>query len=88
MTEPSKKPTIEQELRALKEKLETYAKGHTKPTPEVLADLTKGIHELGDHMIAFHLRLKKLEENTPEWSTSGWRPPPGADQGSFVVRED
>ncbi|HMK98691.1 MAG TPA: hypothetical protein VK428_00730 [Acidimicrobiales bacterium] len=81
-------PRVEQELRHLKEKLATYTKGQTNPTPEVLADLARGVHELGDHMIALHRRLEKLEANTPQWTTRGWEPPPGADQGSFVVREE
>ena len=87
MTEPRSKATIEQELRHLREKLETYTEGHTNPTPAVLADLTKGIHELGDHVIALHRRLEKLEADKPEWTTRGWDPPPGADGGSFIGRE-
>jgi len=62
MTEPRSKPTVEQELRNLRDTLERYTKGHTNPTPKVAADLTKGIHELGDHMIALNRRLQKLEE--------------------------
>jgi len=88
MTEPPSTPSVAQELGHLKEKLETYTKGHTNPTPEAFADLAKGVHELSDHVIALHRRLEKLEANTPQWTTRGWEPPPGSDQGSFVVRED
>jgi len=88
MTERPSTPSIAQELRRLQEKLETYTKGHTNPTGEVLADLAKGIHELGDHMIALHERLESLEANTPQWTTRGWEPPPGADSGTFVNREE
>jgi len=88
MSEPPDSPRIEQELRHLKEKLETYTKGHTNPTPAVLADLAKGFDRLGDHVIALHRRLEKLEANTPQWTTRGWEPPPGTDLGSFIVRED
>jgi len=88
MTEPRSTAKIEQELSHLKEKLETYSQGHTNPTPEVLADLARGVHELGDHMIALHRRLETLESNAPQWTTRGWEQPAGADHGSFVVREE
>jgi len=88
MGEPARSPSIEQDLRRLKETLQTYTKGHTNPTPEVLADLAKGVHELGDHVVALHHRLEKLEADMPQWTTRGWEPPPGTDHGSFVVRED
>ena len=88
MPEPRNTSTIEQRIRDLKEKLDTYLKGPANPTPEVLADLARGVHELGDHLIALHRRVEKLEENTPQWTTRGWEPPPGGDQGSFVVREE
>lgn len=75
--EPNAEPTIEQELTRIKGTLNQYKTGHPTPTQEVVVDLTKAIHDMSDHVIALDRRLKKLEEDQPEWTTRGWIGPEG-----------
>ncbi len=77
MAEGPEKRTVEQELRDLANTLDKYASGEVQLTEEVVADLGKALHGVGDHLVDLHRRVEKLEENTPEWTTRGWVPPPG-----------
>lgn len=77
MTEPRREPTVEEELQRLKGTLDKYTEGHTNPTPEVVADLTKAIHQLDDHIIELHRRLETVEASQEEWTTRGWTAPSG-----------
>lgn len=77
MQGPNAAPTIEQELKKIKGTLSKYKTGHPTLTPEVIIDLTKAIHDLSDHVIALDRRLKKLEEDQPQWTTRGWIGPEG-----------
>lgn len=70
---------IENRIRELKETLEKYTTGKEHPMPAAVADLTKAIHEIGDHLIDLHRRIEKIEETHPDWTTRGWTPPPGSD---------
>jgi hypothetical protein len=45
-------------------------------------DLAKAIHTIGDHLVALHRRLERLEATQSEWTTHGWEAPPGADHSS------
>lgn len=79
MTETGDPQGIENRIHDLKGALDKYISGTEHPTPAVVADLTKAIHEVGDHLVELHRRIGKLEETLPEWSTRGWTPPPGSD---------
>ena len=68
---------VEQEIHDLKKSLEKYASGEVHLSSEVVSDLGKAMHDIGDHLVDFHRRIEKLEEDNPEWTTRGWGPPPG-----------
>jgi len=72
MPEPAAELTIEQKLRNLKRTISKYKRGRPTPTPEVVVDVTKAIHELSDHLITLNRRIEKLERNQKEWTTRGW----------------
>lgn len=75
MSESRGELTIEQRLQGLKETLSRYKKGHPIPTPEVVTDLARAIHELGDHLSELNRRLEKLEQDKEQWTTKGWIDP-------------
>ena len=77
MAEKPEKRTVEQELRELATTLDKYGSGEGRLTKEMVTDLSKAIHGIGGHLVDLHHRVEKLEENTPEWTTRGWDPPPG-----------
>jgi hypothetical protein len=77
--QPTKAGAIEDELEKLKASIEKYSTGHTQPTPEVVADLTKAIHDLSNHVETLGRRMEAIEDSHPEWTTHGWEPPPGSD---------
>ena len=77
MAEDPGKRTAEQELRDLASTLDKYASGEVQLTEDVVTDLSKALHGIGDHLVDLHRRVDKLEESTPEWTTRGWIPPPG-----------
>lgn len=75
--EPHAEPTIAREARRIKETLDKYMAGRTAATEEVVTDLANAIHDLSDHLTTLDRRLKKLEEDQPEWTTRGWIGPEG-----------
>jgi len=77
MAESPEKRNVEQELRALMRSLDKYVSGNAELNSEVVTDLGKAIHAIGDHVVDLHQRIERLEEGTPEWTTRGWGPPPG-----------
>jgi hypothetical protein len=77
MAEEPERRTVEQELRDLANTLDKYASAEVHLSQEVVTDLSKAVHVIGDHLVDLHQRIEKLEENTPEWTTRGWGPPPG-----------
>lgn len=79
MSEVNDQRNIEEAVGALKASTGKYASGQAQPSPEVVADLTKAIHDLSDHLVDLHRRIKKIEESHDEWTTRGWLPPPGSD---------
>jgi len=66
-------------ISELKASLDKYLTGAEKPTAEALAEVTKAVHELADHIVDIHKRFERVEDSLPEWTTRGWMPPPGSD---------
>lgn len=79
MTESGDRQGIENKIHELKGAIDKYITGKQQPTPTVVADLMKAIHEMGDHLVELHRRVEAIEEMLPEWTTRGWSPPPGSD---------
>jgi len=77
MAESPEKRSVEQELRELMRSLDKYVSGNAVLSSEVVTDLGKAIHDIGDHVVDLHQRIQRLEEDKPEWTTRGWEPPPG-----------
>jgi hypothetical protein len=75
----AKAGVIEDQLASLKASIEKYATGHAQPTPTVVADLTKAIHDLSDQVESLLRRVQGIEDSHDEWTTHGWAPPPGSD---------
>lgn len=71
--------TLEDEIHDLQARLAAYARGDEHPSAKVVADLSAAIHDLGDHLVALHQRVERIEDSQGEWTTRGWEPPPGAD---------
>lgn len=70
---------IEEAVADLKASTARYASGGATPSTEALADLTRAIHDVSDHLVDLHRRIKKIEDSHDEWTTRGWLPPPGSD---------
>ena len=70
---------IEEAVAKLKATTARYAGGGAQSSPEALSDLTKAIHDIGDHLVDLHRRIRRIEESQDEWTTRGWLPPPGSD---------
>jgi hypothetical protein len=77
--ERAKAGAIEDQLERLRTSIEKYATGHAEPTPKVVADLTKAIHDLSDHVQSLLRRVQEIEDSHDEWTMHGWVPPPGSD---------
>ena len=80
MTHEAEKPgAIEGELEKLKESIEKYTTGKSELTPTALADVTKAVHDLSDHVATLARHIQAIEDTHPEWTTHGWESPPGSD---------
>ncbi len=76
--ERAKAGAIENQLESLKASIEKYATGNAEPTPAVVADLTKAVRDLSDHVESLLHRVQRIEDSHEEWTTHGWEPPPGS----------
>jgi len=74
----SDESNIEKAVAKLKATTARHAR-EKQLSPEALADLTNAIHDIGDHLVDLHRRIKRIEESQEEWTTRGWLPPPGSD---------
>ena len=72
-------PNAEVRISELKASIDKYLTGAEGTTAEALAEVTKAVHELADHVVDLHKRFARVEESLPEWTTHGWMPPPGRD---------
>ena len=77
--EPGKAGAIEGELEKLKASIEKYTTGKSEPTAAALADVTKAVHDLSDHVATLARHIRAIEDTHPEWTTHGWVSPPGSD---------
>jgi hypothetical protein len=80
MKDQNQQQSIEDDIRGLRQSLDKYAAEGVHTIPELVPDLSNAIHKIGGHLVALHRRLERLEETEPEWTTRGWKPPPGADR--------
>lgn len=74
---PSSEPSLEEALGRLKASIAKHAEAGATPTHEAVADLTKAVRELSDHLVTLGGRIDRLEKSAPEWTIRGWEPPPG-----------
>ena len=79
MPEVGGHPNAEGRISELKASIAKYLSAAEEPTAEALADVTRAIHELADHVVDLQKRFERAEESLPEWTTHGWEPPPGTD---------
>jgi hypothetical protein len=77
--EAQKVGAIKGDLEKLKASIEKYASGKAEPTPTALADLTRAVHDLSDHVATLAHHIQAIEDSHPEWTTQGWDAPPGSD---------
>jgi len=82
MQHPKAQQSIEHDIHALAQSLDKYASDGAHVIPELVPDLTRAVHGIGDHLVALHRRLERLEAAENEWTTRGWEPPPGADRSA------
>lgn len=73
------RPNVGDRISELKAALGKYLTGAEAPTAEALAEVTRAVHELADHVGDLHERFERFENSLPEWTTHGWTPPPGSD---------
>ncbi len=70
---------IEGELEKLKASIEKYTAGKSDPTPTALADITKAVRDLSDHVATLARHIQAVKDSHPQWTTHGWESPPGSD---------
>jgi hypothetical protein len=71
-------PNPEERISELKASIGKYLSGAEEPTGEALAEVTRALHELADHVVELDKRFERVEASLPEWTTQGWRPSPGS----------
>ena len=67
----------ETRIRELQASIHRYLGGAETATGDALAEVTRALHELADHVVDLHKRFERVEQSIPEWTTHGWMPPPG-----------
>jgi hypothetical protein len=75
---------IEQRIKELRASLAKYETGAAQLDAQAVADLTKAVHDIGDHLMELSGRIDRIEDNREEWTTRGWNPPPGGESDSAV----
>jgi hypothetical protein len=80
MEQPDERRSIGAELSDLRHSLQKYVDAGATSSAGFVADLTKAVHAIGDHLAALQRRVDRLEQGEDEWTTRGWEPPPGADR--------
>ncbi len=73
------RPNSEDRIRELKASIGKYLSGAEEPTGEALAEVTKALHELADHVVDLDKRFESVVASLPEWTTQGWMPSLGGD---------
>jgi hypothetical protein len=69
------RPNPENRIRELKTSIDKYLSGAEEPTGEALADMTRAVHELADHVVELDRRFERAKATLPEWTTEGWTSP-------------
>jgi hypothetical protein len=68
----------EDRISELKASIGKYLSGAEEPTGEALAEVTRALHELADHVVDLDRRFERFEASLPEWTTQGWMPTTGS----------
>ena len=68
----------EDRISELKASIGKYLSGAEEPTGEALAEVTRALHELADHVVDLDRRFERVEASLPEWTTRGWMPSTGS----------
>lgn len=71
-------PNPEDQIRELKASIGKYLSGAEEPTGEALAEVTRALHQLADHVVDLDRRFERVEASMPEWTTEGWTRSPGS----------
>ena len=79
MSRTGDQPKAEDRISELKASIGKYLNGAEEPTAEALADVTRAVNELADHVVDLHKRFEKVEASAPQWTIEGWQPPSGDD---------
>jgi hypothetical protein len=79
MPETADDPNPQERISELKASIGKYLSGAEEPTGEALAEVTRALHELADHVMELDRRFERVEASLPEWTTEGWIPSPGSD---------
>jgi hypothetical protein len=80
MEEPREQHSVEHDINDLRQSLGKQTGQGMRPSAEFVTEVTRAIQTIGEHLVALHRRLERLEDTQPEWTTRGWEPPPGADR--------
>ena len=75
---------LERRIKELRTSLAKYEAGALELDPEAMADLTKAVHEIGDHLMELSERIDRIDDNREEWTTRGWDPAPGGGSDAAV----
>ena len=75
---------LERRIKELRTSLAKYETGALQLDPEAMADLTKAVHDIGDHLMELSERIDRIEDNREEWTTRGWSPAPGGESDADV----
>jgi hypothetical protein len=79
MPGPGDHPNPEERISELKASLDKYLSGAEEPTAEALAEVTRAVHDLADHVVDLQRRFERVEGSLPEWTIEGWEAAPGSD---------
>ena len=75
---------LERRIKELRTSLAKYETGALQFDPEAMADLTKAVRDIGDHLMKLSERIDRIEDNREEWMTGGWNPAPGGGSDAAV----
>ena len=75
---------LERRIKELRTSLAKYETGALQFDPEAMADLTKAVRDIGDHLMKLSERIDRIEDNREEWTTRGWNPAPGGGSDAAV----
>ena len=75
---------LEGRIKELRASFAKYETGALQLDPEAMADLTKAVRDIGDHLMELSERIDRIEDNREEWTTRGWNAAPGGGSDAAV----